>query len=147
MIWVVRTGAPDAAIDARGRMMGLAGFFCHKITARHHSVGDRVGSFYDAFKARATKSDIAVVDGRSRLHQHDLRHSRITWLLAEGAPSHFVQGLAGHSCVTMTERYYQYVREHQTALVPYFEDVRRNGTVNRIGERITDPNFGTVIGS
>jgi hypothetical protein len=33
----------------------------------------------------------------------------------------------------MTERYYDYIDEHQTQLAPYFENIRKNGTVNRIG--------------
>ena len=103
--------------------------FYHTLTARHHRAGDRVASFYDSFKARATEAKIAVEDGRSRLRQHDLRHSRITWLLAEGAPPHIVSGMVGHSSVKMTERYYRYLDEHQAALAPYFENVRKNGRI------------------
>jgi hypothetical protein len=66
---------------------------------------------------REGEPGIEVVYGRSRLRQHDLRHSRITWLLAEGAPIQTVQGLAGHSTVKMTERYYRYLHEHQRILV------------------------------
>jgi len=122
---------PDAlaAHHERFRRGSTAGWlFYHTLTARRHRAGDRVASFYDSFKARAADAKIALDDdGRSRLRQHDLRHSRITWLLAEGAPAHIVQGLVGHSSVTMTERYFAYVDEHQTQLAPYFENVRQNG--------------------
>lgn len=98
--------------------------FYHTTTARHHRAGERVASFYDAFKARATRAEIALDDnGRSRLNQHDLRHSRITWLLAEGAPIQHVQALAGHASVTMTEHYYAYVDEHQEKLREFFPQV------------------------
>lgn len=150
-VFIDPRGPLPAALRAQRERYGRGNphdwFFYHTITARHHRVGDRVASFYDSFKARATAAGIAVVDGRSRLRQHDLRHSRITWLLAEGAPVHVVQGLVGHASVTMTERYYDYIDEHQTQLAPYFENIRKNGTVDRIAERITDPAFGRIVPS
>jgi integrase len=121
----------------RFRRGSTAGWlFYHTLTARHHRAGDRVASFYDSFEARAADAKIALDDdGRSRLRVHDLRHSRITWLLAEGSPIMAVSGLAGHSSVKMTERYYDYMDEHQVALTPFFANVRdrieeyRRGTI------------------
>jgi integrase len=92
--------------------------FYHTTTARHHRAGDRVKSFYDAFKTRVERAGLPLT-----LRQHDLRHSRITWLLATGAPPQQVQALAGHSTLKMTERYYAYAHEHQEALEEYFPQV------------------------
>jgi fatty-acyl-CoA synthase len=46
-------------------------------------------------------------------------------LLAEGAPIQYVQALAGHASVTMTEHYYAYVDEHQERLREYLPHVAR----------------------
>ena len=109
-------GAMDEHLQ-RYRLMTYDGerspwLFHHLVTARHHQAGDRVTSFYDGFKRRAERAKLPP-----ELRQHDLRHSKITWLLTEGKPIQTVQGLAGHSTVKMTERYYRYLHEHQRILV------------------------------
>jgi len=42
---------------------------------------------------------------------HDLRHSFVSWLLADGVPIHLVQQLAGHASITTTQRYAQTNRD------------------------------------
>jgi integrase len=42
---------------------------------------------------------------------HDLRHSFVSWLLADGTPIHIAQQLAGHSSITTTQQYAQTNRD------------------------------------
>lgn len=42
---------------------------------------------------------------------HDLRHSFVSWLLADGVPIHLAQKLAGHATITTTQKYAQTNRD------------------------------------
>jgi site-specific recombinase XerD len=51
------------------------------------------------------------------LHQHDLRHRRVTTWLAEGRPATLVKEAMGHGDLRMTMGYIHLTHDHLRALV------------------------------
>jgi integrase len=89
-----------------------AAVFHHETTARQHRAGDRIKSLRDAFRSAATRAKLSPA-----LHQHDLRHRRVTTWLAEGKSAAIVQEAMGHSDLRTTMGYKHLSREHLRQLV------------------------------
>ncbi len=86
--------------------------FHHLTTRCHFQAGQRIGSLRHAFRAAAKRAKLPA-----RLRQHDLRHNRVTWWLAQGHSAALVQEAMGHSSMAVTEKYKHLVPEHLKALV------------------------------
>jgi integrase/recombinase XerD len=86
--------------------------FHHARTARKHRAGDRVKSMRSSFRAAAKRAKLPA-----ELHQHDLRHRRVTTWLAEGRDVVKVKEAMGHSDLRTTMGYTHLAREHLRALV------------------------------
>ena len=69
-------------------------------------------SFRDSFVAAAKRAKLSP-----ELHQHDLRHRRVTAWLAEGKSPVLVKEAMGHSDLRTTMRYTHLSREHLRGLV------------------------------
>ncbi len=74
--------------------------FCHEVTRRHHSAGERITSLRRAVKAAARIAGLP-----KQWHVHDCRHRRVTTWLAEGQPLALVQEWVGHSDPRVTDGY------------------------------------------
>jgi integrase/recombinase XerD len=97
--------------------------FHHTRTRRRHVAGERVKSFRYGFNKAAERAKLPA-----ELHQHDLRHRRVTTWLAEGASPVLVKEAMGHSDLRTTMGYTHLAREHLRALVPQEKDeARRHG--------------------
>lgn len=86
--------------------------FHHTRTRRHAAAGERLGSLRRAFAGAAKRAKLPA-----DLHQHDLRHRRVTTWLAEGRDLMKVKEAMGHSTVKVTEGYSHLAREHLRTLV------------------------------
>lgn len=86
--------------------------FHHERSRRQAAAGDRVGSLRNSFKAAARRAGLP-----KDLHQHDLRHRRVTTWLAEGANPVHVKEALGHSDLRTTMAYTHLVPEHLQALI------------------------------
>src|SRR5208282_5826717 len=84
----------------------------HEITRCHHSAGARIGSLHSAFQSAAVRAKLPP-----GLHQHDLRHKRVTDWLAAGKSPVAVMHAMGHSDIKTTMSYYRFVPDHLRALV------------------------------
>jgi integrase/recombinase XerD len=86
--------------------------FHHLYSRRNAKAGARVTKFRTGFAAAAARAGLPA-----SLHQHDLRHRRVTTWLAGGASPMLVKEAMGHSDVRVTQGYTHLVREHLRALV------------------------------
>jgi integrase len=85
----------------------------HHLTSRYHfKRGERIGSMRRAFRNAVTRAKLP-----ERLHQHDLRHRRVTTWLAEGRDVVLVKEAMGHSDLRTTMGYTHLAKEHLSALV------------------------------
>jgi site-specific recombinase XerD len=74
--------------------------FHHEIARGNCIPGERIVSFRASFDAAKKRAGLPA-----DLHQHDLRHTRVTTWLEDGHPIHVVQHAMGHSTVKVTEGY------------------------------------------
>ncbi len=86
--------------------------FHHGRTLRHHVAGGRIGSLRNGFEAAARRAKLPEA-----LHQHDLRHRRVTTWLADGQNPVHVKEALGHSDLRTTMDYTHLAKEHLRALV------------------------------
>jgi integrase/recombinase XerD len=86
--------------------------FHHEHTRRHAKAGERVGNFRRSFEGAVLRAKLDP-----ELHQHDLRHRRVTAWLAEGASPMLVRVAMGHSDIRTTQGYSHLVKEHLRSLV------------------------------
>jgi len=86
--------------------------FHHDHTRRHHEAGARIKSLDSGFRAAAKRAKLPP-----ELHQHDLRHRRVTTWLAEGKSPVAVAHAMGHSDLKTTMSYYRFVPDHLRTLV------------------------------
>jgi len=86
--------------------------FHHVGNRRRATAGERIKSLYRAFRGAARRAGIDA-----DLHQHDLRHLRITTWVREGKPIAAVQRAAGHATIRTTEKYTHLVRDDLAVLV------------------------------
>jgi integrase/recombinase XerD len=84
----------------------------HERSRRHASAGERIASLRSSFDAAAKRAKLPV-----ELHQHDLRHRRVTTWLAQGGNPVHVKEAVGHSDLRTTMAYTHLAREHLHALV------------------------------
>lgn len=96
--------------------------FHHVRARRRAAAGERIGSFRRGFQAALRRAKLPA-----DLHQHDLRHRRVTTWLAEGRDLMHVKEAMGHSTVKVTEGYTHLAREHLRALVDTDEPVTARG--------------------
>jgi integrase len=100
--------------------------FHHERTALRYNAGDRIGSLHSGFRAAADRARLPA-----GLHQHDLRHRRVTTWLAEGKPATLVKEAMGHADLRMTMGYTHLTREHLRALVTEDASAQRREAVAR----------------
>jgi site-specific recombinase XerD len=86
--------------------------FHHERSRRRAEAGERIASLRASFTAAVEEAKLPP-----DLHQHDLRHRRITTWLAEGANPVHVKEAVGHSDLRTTMAYTHLAREHLHALV------------------------------
>lgn len=86
--------------------------FHHTLSRRHHKAGDRMQTLREGFIAAAAKAKLPA-----GLHQHDLRHRRVTTWLAAGKNAVHVKEAVGHSDLRTTMAYTHLSREHLRSLV------------------------------
>jgi integrase/recombinase XerD len=92
---------------------GASPWVFHHLTTRRHAVaGERIVSLYGAFKSAAERAGLPP-----GLHQHDLRHRRITTWIAQGKDVVLVKEAVGHADLRTTMGYTHLAREHLRALV------------------------------
>ena len=96
--------------------------FHHTRTARHYRAGDRIKSLRDSFASLAERAKLPEA-----LHQHDLRHRRVTTWLAEGRDVVKVKEAMGHSDLRTTMGYAHLAREHLKDLVSPSEPTKKQG--------------------
>jgi integrase/recombinase XerD len=103
------------------RFGGSPWVFHHERARRQAKAGDRIGSLRHAFVKAATRAKLPPA-----LHQHDLRHRRVTSWLAEGRDVVHVKEAMGHSDLRTTMGYTHLAREHLRSLTaPATEDSAR----------------------
>ncbi len=81
--------------------------FHHEISQARHHAGARIRSLHRSFASAARRAKLPA-----GLHQHDLRHRRVTTWLAEGGDLTKVKEAVGHSDVRTTMRYTHLAKEH-----------------------------------
>ena len=86
--------------------------FHHERSRRNATAGARLGSLRHAFGAAAMRAKLPP-----ELHQHDLRHRRVTSWLAGGANPVHVKEAVGHADLRTTMDYTHLAREHLKSLV------------------------------
>lgn len=96
--------------------------FHHPVARRRAVAGDRIQSLRNSFTAAASRAGLPA-----NLHQHDLRHRRVTTWLAEGANPVHVKEALGHADLRTTVGYTHLTRQHLSALVeiPASQDCRK----------------------
>lgn len=97
---------------ASRRFAGSPWVFHHETTRRHSRRLERIKSLRDSFRAAAKRAKVPI-----GLHQHDLRHRRITTWLAEAKNAVHVKEAVGHSDLRTTMAYTHLAREHLRSLV------------------------------
>jgi integrase len=107
-----RLAAAIRAHFAAYRFAGSEWIFHHLTSRWHFRRGDRIGSMRRAFRNAITRAKLP-----EQLHQHDLRHRRVTTWLAEGRDVVLVKEAMGHSDLRTTMGYTHLAKEHLTALV------------------------------
>ena len=86
--------------------------FHHSRTRRQHTHGVRIGSLREAFRNAVKRAGLPA-----GIHQHDLRHRRVTTWLGEGRDVVHVKEAMGHSDLRTTMGYTHLAREHLKSLV------------------------------
>jgi len=86
--------------------------FHHPVTHGKRTSGKRIGSMRDSFRSAARRAKLP-----EGLHQHDLRHRRVTTWLAEGKDGVLVKEAMGHADLRTTMGYTHLEREHLRKLV------------------------------
>ncbi len=86
--------------------------FHHISRRRSIKVGDRIGSFRNSFRSAVKRAKLPL-----EMHQHDLRHRRVTTWLAQGASAVHVKEAMGHSDLRTTMGYSHLSRDHLKQLV------------------------------
>lgn len=86
--------------------------FHHLITRRRAKAGERIGVLRRAFEGAVSRAKLPC-----DLHQHDLRHRRVTTWLAAGADAVKVKEAMGHADLRTTMDYTHLVRENLRSLV------------------------------
>ena len=86
--------------------------FHHVSTRRHYQAGARIGSLRNAFNNAVKRAKLGV-----DVHQHDLRHRRVTTWLAQGKNPVHVKEAMGHSDLRVTMQYTHLVKENLRSLV------------------------------
>jgi integrase len=86
--------------------------FHHPYARRRAKAGDRLGSLRRAFTAAVKRAGLPP-----EIHQHDLRHRRVTTWLAEGKSAALVREAMGHADLRTTLGYSHLAKEHLRALV------------------------------
>jgi integrase/recombinase XerC len=86
--------------------------FHHEISRARHVAGSRIRSLHRSFASAALRAKLPA-----GLHQHDLRHRRVTTWLAEGGDVTKVKEAVGHSDIRTTMRYTHLTKEHLRSLV------------------------------
>ena len=85
----------------------------HNLTDRGKgTAGNRITTLRDGFERAVERAGIPA-----ELHQHDLRHRRVTTWLQEGHPIHLVKEAMGHSTVRVTKGYLHLVATDLLSLV------------------------------
>jgi site-specific recombinase XerD len=90
--------------------------FHHTTTRRNTKAGERIAVLRCAFKGAASRAKLP-----HGLHQHDLRHRRVTTWLAAGADAVKVRKAMGHADLRTTMHYTHLVRDNLRALVEWGE--------------------------
>jgi len=86
--------------------------FHHRITRGRQRAGERIQSMRSSFAKAVARAKLP-----KELHQHDLRHRRVTvWLAEEKNPVHVMEAM-GHSDLRTTMGYTHLSRQHLKALV------------------------------
>ena len=86
--------------------------FHHTLSRRRAKAGQRIGSLRNSFRAAVERAGVTP-----DLHQHDLRHRRVTTWLAEGKNPVHVKEALGHADLRTTMGYTHLAREHLRSLV------------------------------
>jgi integrase len=86
--------------------------FHHEMSRARYGVGTRIRSLHRLFASAALRAKLPA-----GLHQHDLRHRRITTWLADDQALTKVKEAAGHSDIRTTMRYTHLAKEHLRSLV------------------------------
>lgn len=86
--------------------------FHHSVNRRRAKARERITSLRRGFEAAVRRGALP-----EDLHQHDLRHRRVTKWLAEGKPAHIIQKAMGHSDLRTTLYYEHLVPEDLFCLV------------------------------
>lgn len=99
-----KMGADDSAIGCclpctlrRLPILGKPWVFHHVVSRRRHAAGARIKSMRAAFTNAAVRAKLP-----DALHQHDLRHRRVTTWLAEGKNPVHVKEAVGHADLRTT---------------------------------------------
>jgi integrase len=99
---------------------GGSEFVFHHLTSRwSYKAGARIKSLRHAFVNAAKRAKLPA-----ELHQHDLRHRRVTTWLAEGRDVVLVKDAMGHADLKTTMGYTHLAKEHLRALVEPLERPR-----------------------
>ena len=93
--------------------------FHHVTTRRRAKAGQRIGVLRRAFEGAVSRAKLPA-----DLHQHDLRHRRVTTWLAAGGDAVKVKEAMGHADLRTTMDYTHLVRDNLRSLV---EPVGRSG--------------------
>jgi integrase len=108
------------------RLGGSPWIFHHLTTRFRHHTGARIGSLRAGFAAAAARAKLP-----NGLHQHDLRHRRVTTWLADGKHAVLVKEAVGHSDLRTTTAYTHLAREHLRDLVDSPRGPARQGRKRR----------------
>ena len=95
--------------------------FHHTTTRRRASAGERIGVLRRAFEGAVGRAKVSA-----DIHQHDLRHRRVTTWLAAGADAVKVKEAMGHADLRTTMDYTHLVRDNLRSLVEA-QDPRHQG--------------------
>ncbi len=76
--------------------------------------------------SRRFKSYVRRAGLSERIHFHSLRHTGISWLINKGVPLPFVQRIAGHSSLTVTEIYTHLEDKSLISAINSFGEVMNN---------------------
>jgi site-specific recombinase XerD len=93
--------------------------FHHTTTRRRAAVGGRIAVLRRAFEGAVSRANLPA-----NLHQHDLRHRRVTTWLAAGADAVKVKEAMGHADLRTTMDYTHLVRNNLRSLVEPGEHLR-----------------------
>jgi site-specific recombinase XerD len=99
-------------------------------TRRHERAGERINCLRRGFEVAVKRAKLPA-----DLHQHDLRHRRVTTWLAAGGDAVKVKEAMGHADLRTTMDYTHLVRENLRSLVDsvgrFGEDSAEKGATTR----------------